>query len=216
MCQLLRSEHICLSGSAGEPVNKKKLDSLINHLSEDLNYVIREVGKRGVSETKLDADDYHALLSRREFRDLVVAELYETYFLPEWHESDWQLLRELVAIVTSERVREFVALSIVGGVIGNSAFAVLRSVIGRITAAMKKAKLPQDRWRPFQGMSDDLDGLEHYFRENGCARIMDVESSTGIPRERLHPLLKLLGFIHYRRRHVCYWCRPGTTPGKRS
>ena len=121
----------------------------------------------------------------------------------------------MVTILTGERVKEFVALSVAGGVMGNAAFAVLLYIVGRIISAMKKAKLPPSKWRPFYGMRDDIDGLEHFFRDNECARIVDVESSTGIPRERLYTLLKLLEFTHYRRQHACYWCRPGATPGMR-
>lgn len=193
-------------------MNKKDLHSLIDQLSTDLSYVIREVGKRGASERALNADDFGVLLSKREFQDLVIGELYEAYFLPERHESDWQLLRELVSILSNERVREFVALSVASGVIGNSAFAVLRAAIARIATEMKKAKLPSSKWQPFHAMRDDIDGLEEFFREHACAQIVKVESSTGISRERLYPLLKLLGFTHYRRQHICHWCKPGATP----
>jgi len=192
-------------------MDEKKLHSLINRDSEDLLYVIREVGKRGVPENELVVDDFQVLLSRKEFRDLVVGELYEAYFLPERHESDWQILRELVTIVTSERIREFVALAVVGGVIGNTAFAVLRAVLSRIIAEMRKAKLPSSKRQPFHGMRKDLDGIEGFFRNNGCAKIVEIESTTEIPRERLYPLLKLLGFKHYRRQRVCHWCKPGVT-----
>jgi hypothetical protein len=207
-----RASPFTYSDRVVKPMDEKRLDSVIDQVSDNLFYVIREVGKRGISENDVDADDFHALLSRKEFQDLVVGELYEAYFLPERHESDWQLLRELVTILTSERIKEFVALSVAGGVIGNTASAVLLSIVGRIISAMKKAKLPPSKWRPFYGMRDDIDGLEHFFRENECARIVDLESSTGIPRERLYPLLKLLGFTHYRRQHACYWCRPGHAP----
>lgn len=195
-------------------MNENKLQSLIDQVSEDLSYVIREVGKRGVSEIELDSDDFQVLISRKEFQDLVVGELYEAYFLPERHESDWQLLRELVGILASERVKEFIALSAVGGIIGRSAFEVLRAVIAQITTRMNKARLPITKRKPFQEMREDMDRLDDYFRENGCARIVEVESSTGIPREKLYPLLKLLGFTHYRRHHACHWCKPGAVPQK--
>lgn len=193
-------------------MDEKTLDTLIDQVSEDLSYVIREVAKRGVSESEVAADDFQILLSRKEFQDLVVGELYEAYFLPERHESDWQLLRELVTMLISTRVREFVAVSAARGIIGGSALAVLRAIIARITGQMKKARLPLSKQQPFQEIKKSIDGLEDYFRENGCARIAEVESSTGIPREKLYPLLKLLGFTHYRRQHACYWCKPGASP----
>ena len=192
-------------------MDEKRLRNLIDHASADLSYVIREVGKRGVSDNALEADDFGILLSRKEFKDLVVGELYEAYFLPERHEFDWQLVRELVTIITSERIQEFIALSAVTGVLGNAAFATLRSVLAKITAEMKKVKLPSKRQQPFRNMKADVDGVEAFFQRKGCARITEVESSTGIARERLRPLLKLLGFTHHRRKFVCHWCKPGTT-----
>jgi hypothetical protein len=123
-------------------------------------------------------------------------------------------LRELIAVLTSERIRQFVATTVVAGVIGNSAFAALRTVIARITTEMKKAKLPNSKLRPFEGMRHDVEHIEKYFQNTGYARIAEIESLTGIPRERIYPLIKLLGFTHYRRQHVCYWCRPGATMKK--
>src|SRR5215470_2545937 len=133
-------------------MEEKKLEGLIDQVSQDLRYVIRELGKRGIADSEVNADDFQILLLRKEFQDLVVGELYEAYFLPERHESDWQLLHELVAVLTSERLRDFVATAVLSGVIGNSAFAVLRSVIARITTEMKKAKLPSSKLLPYQEM----------------------------------------------------------------
>lgn len=194
-------------------MDDKKLNTLIDNASEDLSYVIREVGKRGSFENELDADDFEKLLLQKEFKDLVVGELYEAYFLPERHESDWQVLRELVTIFTSEPVKEFIVLSIVGGVLGNTAFAVLRAILRRIAAEMGKSKLPASREDPFRKIQRDVDGVEGFFHQNECARMTEIESSTGIPREKLYPLLRLLGFKHYRRdQPACHWCRPGATP----
>jgi hypothetical protein len=197
-------------------VDEQKLRTLIDHISGDLVYVIREVGERGAVENELEADDFEVLLSRKEFKDLVVGELYETYFLPERHESDWQVLRELLTIVTNEHVRQFVATSVVGGVVGSTAFEVLRAALGRILSEMRKAKLPSSRRQPFRAMKEDVNAVEAFFGESECARMTEIESSTGIPQGRLHPLLKLLGFKHYRREHACHWCRPGTAEVKRA
>jgi hypothetical protein len=90
-------------------MDQTELNRLIDQASGDLLYVIREVTKRGVSENELDADDFEVLLLRKEFKELVVAELYEAYFLPERHESDWQVLRELVTIATFRRKNDGVS-----------------------------------------------------------------------------------------------------------
>jgi hypothetical protein len=176
-----------------------------------LSYIIRRTGEKKPPDNLLDIDDFKALLSRKEFKDLVVGELYEAYFLPERHESDWQMLQEFVAVVTSEPFKEFIALAIVSGVVGRVTYDVLRIVVTWMIAEMRGAKFPLNRLQPFQEIENDIKIVEKYFRENKCERIGEIEKNTGIPREKLYPLLKLLGFKHYRRQYACYWCEPGAT-----
>ena len=191
-------------------MNKTALDRIVDQASYDLTHVIRAVAERGSVESELDADDYAALLTRREFKDVVIGELYESYFLPQRHEFDWQILHQIVTVVTSERLREFVAISAVSGVLGNAAFAALRAVLSRVRREMRYAKLPRKRQVPFRAMKADVASIERFFRDSPCARIATIELATSVPREKLYPLLKLLGFKHYRRKHTCYWCTPGT------
>jgi hypothetical protein len=195
-------------------MDENRLRKLIEQSSQDLSYVVREVGRRGIAETELEADDFSVLLERREFKDLVVGELYEAYFLPERHEFDWHLLKEMVAILTSEPIKEFVALSVVGSVLGSAACSALRALLAQTVSEIKKAKLPSGRQQPFRDMRNHVDGIEKFFQQRECARIAEVETSTGIPREKLYPLLKLLGFAHHRRKFVCHWCRPGAAAPK--
>jgi hypothetical protein len=189
-------------------MDNEKLDTLLAQASADLLYVIHEVGKRGVLENQTDVDDFGILLQRKEFKDLVVGEMYEAYFLPERHESDWQILHDIAAIIASEQLRAFVAASVVSGVLGNAAYAALRALLARVITEMKKCKLAASKRLPFQAMRDDVEKIEAFFRQKECAQIVDVEMSTGVPRERLYPLLKLLGFKHYNQ-HGHYWCAPG-------
>jgi hypothetical protein len=188
------------------------INELIEGAFGNVSYMIHSVGRRGIVERDLDVDDFRDLLSRREFRDLVIGELYEAYFLPQRHEFDWQVIHELVSIATSEQMKEFYAVAIVGGVLGNAATAVLRMLLKRVVSEMRAAKLPKARRDPFSAMEGDVGQIESFFLTHGCARINDVEASIKIDRERLYPLLRLLGFRHYRRTHTCYWCRDGATP----
>ncbi|MGO8790545.1 MAG: hypothetical protein ACLQVL_24615 [Terriglobia bacterium] len=192
-------------------MDERKFYDVMDQVSGDLSHVIQELGKRESTELELDADDFDVLISRKEFMDLVAGELYEAYFLPDRHESDLLLLRELLAIITSEHVKQFVLLSVASGVVGNTAFAVLRAVLVRILTLMKKAEVPASRCQPFSAMKRDVDRVAAFFRKNECARLEEIETSTGIPRDRLLPLLKLLGFKHYRRQNARRWCKPGAT-----
>lgn len=191
-------------------MNAKSLEELLEKESRDLTYVIRKVGERGVTDREVEADDYGLLLARREFRDLVVGELYETYFLPERHEFEWQILHQLVSILTSEKAREFVGMAITGGVVGNTAFAVLRAILSRIVSEISRARLPRGRQAAFLDMQDSVTKLEEFFAQHDHARIAEIESFTKVPREKIHPFLKLLGFKHERRANNCLWRRPGS------
>jgi hypothetical protein len=190
-------------------MGKNELDDVVQHVSQDLSYVIRMVGERGFSGSEEEADDYGVLLTRKEFRELVVAEIYEQYFLPERHEFDWQILHELALVLTSEKLRTFMISAVAAGILGNGAFAMLRAVLNRILTDMKVASLPAGRKAPYVEMKEVLNKIERYFQENAYGRISAIELYTEFPREKIYPLLKLLGFSHQRRKHNCLWCRPG-------
>jgi hypothetical protein len=193
----------------GEAMTEKGINDIIEKESYDLSYVIQAVGKRGITDSELQTDQYSLLLMSKEFRDLVVCELYETYFLPERHEFDWQILQEMVRILTNEKVREFVATTVIGGILGNGAFAAVRSILDRILSSLKDAGLVGVRQEPFLAMKANLEEIERFFGEQECSRIAEIESNTKVPREKLYPILKLLGFQHHRRANNCFWCRPG-------
>ena len=63
-------------------MDQTKLDGLVDQVSQDLSYVIRELGRRGVSDTESNADDFQMLLLRKEFRDLVVVNFMKRVFFP--------------------------------------------------------------------------------------------------------------------------------------
>lgn len=195
-------------------MKEDKLDRLIDGAFGNISYVIRGVGRRGLSEDERDADDFRELLQHKEFRSLVVGELYESYFLPDRHEFDWHVLHEIVTIMSSEQIKEFLALAVVSGLAGNGATVALRALFKRIIAERKRARIPSRGEDPFVAMNRDIKEIESFFQRCHYARISEIEVGTGIARERLYPLLKLTGFTHYRRRYTCYWCSPGTaTPG---
>lgn len=188
------------------------IDRIIEDSFGGAAYMIQAVARRGIIDEEIEVDDFTDLLSRREFQDVVIGELYEAYFLPKRHEFDWQVIHEIVSIMTSERLKEFYAVAALGGVIGNASYAALSMLLRRVVTEMKSAKLLKVRQDPFSAMEKDVRQIESFFRAKPCARIAEIEEATGVERERVYPLLKLLGFTHCRRLHSCYWCCPGARP----
>ena len=175
-------------------MDDSKLQRMVEDAFGDAAHVIQTVGKRGLLEVEQECDDFIELLLRREFRDVVVAELYEEYFLPKRHEFDWQVLHQIVSILTSEPIKEYCAMTVVGGVVGNAAWAALRLLLRRVVAEMRAANVSKSRRDVYLAMESDVAQVERFFKEAPCARITNIEESTRIDRARLYPLLKLLGF----------------------
>jgi hypothetical protein len=179
-------------------------------LEKGIEYVVDAVANRGWADTELEADDFAVLRMDRRIRDAQVAALYEEYFLPERHEFEWQVLSDIVTAVTTSPLGSFVAVAVAGGVIGNAAYDLLKALCAT-TAGLFESKLGKRasaRAKSFRQIGDDCDKLKSFFVKNHKARITEIENSTGIPREKIYPLLKIAGLRHQRRGEVCYWSIP--------
>jgi hypothetical protein len=164
-------------------------DTTIWEAQKSIEYVINGVAERGWMELPLDVDQFAELRKDQRFREAQVAALYEQYFLPERHESDWQMLAEIaqaiVKTITSSPVVDFAALAVTGGVIGNAAYDLIKSMCS-YTATLIAKKLGQKasgRVASFQQIGTDAQILKTFFQKIPKARIEEIEQSTGIPRE---------------------------------
>ena len=190
------------------------LNSIAANTVHDIEHIIESVTNRGYLETEREFDPFDTLRTRKEFRDLITSELYEAYFLPDRHEFDWAIVDRIVDLATNVNTIEFIKLSIAGGVVGNAAYELLKYVLGTVVKTAKHNKMRRTRWEPYGEMIADLDKIREFFDCHEAARIHDIESETEIPREKLYPLLRLLGFSHFRRTtKTCLWCRPNTHEG---
>ncbi len=189
-------------------------DPTIWETQRNIEYVISSVAKRGWIETPLDIDQFAELRQEARYRDAQIAALYEQYFLPERHETDWQLLSETVQAVVhavgTSPAAAFAAQSVASGVIGNAAFAIITKMCS-YTASQLQLKLgnrAQERASSFKQISDDAETLKSFFQKVPKARIVEIEQATGIPRDKISPMLKIAGFNHHRRGTPCYWELP--------
>src|SRR5207248_1928049 len=127
---------------------------------------------------------------------------------------DWQVLSEIVHAVihaiTSSPTVDFAALAMAGGVIGNAAYDLLKKMCYD-TASLLEKKLGEkahERVASFKQIGADAETLKTFFQHTPKARIDEIEQKTGIPREKIYPLLKQAGLNHYRRGTPCYWELP--------
>jgi hypothetical protein len=189
----------------------KELEQLLGPPLGTIAHIAAAVAERGIIERPEEEDQFVQLRARKEFRDLIVAEIYEHYFLPQRHEFDWQIVGQFVDAMCSSKVAERVA----SGVVGNAAYEILKYLLKRVQGALVAKGFSAERVGPYDKMRMNVEALERYFSGLGqCARIADIEAGTGLRREELYPLLRLLGFSHHRRKHNCLWCPSGVKPVK--
>jgi hypothetical protein len=134
-------------------MDDKNVDDLVDSAMNEIEYVVREVGKRGFEDSQEEADCYGRLRLRKEFKELIAGEIYEAYFLPERHEFDWMIVYEIVEVMTSPKIMEFLkqsALPVVSGFASKALYDVLKATLKRTIAAMRKESLPDARQQPYE------------------------------------------------------------------
>jgi phosphohistidine swiveling domain-containing protein len=175
-----------------------------------LQSIVDSVFLRGYEDRSGSVDDYSLLVKRREFRDLVAGEIYESYFPPSRHEFDYLLVKEIVDAVSANPVAAYAATAIAGGVIGNAAYDLIKKFAR--TVAEKFRERDEERAGIWSDLADDVQKIELYFQRRDHASTREIEDSTGIERERLVPLLKLLGFKFDRTKGRSGWICRGKHP----
>lgn len=182
-------------------------DDIIEDVQRGIDFVLNEVAKKPWEDRRMEQDQFAILRKDQNFRDAQIAALYEQYFLPDRHEHEWLILSEIAHAITTSSIAEFVGLSIAGGVIGNAAYDLMKKLCS-YTASQYKKKLgdkAKERADSFQQIASDTETLKLFFANNKKARIDEIEQKTGLPREKIYPLMKLAGFNHFRRENACYW-----------
>jgi hypothetical protein len=189
-------------------------DETIWEAQKNIEYIINGLANKEWAEVAANIDQFAELRQGRRFREAQIADLYEQYFLPERHESDWQLLAEIVHTVVNVAISspavDFASGAIAGGVIGNAAYDLLKSLCHYVASKFQEkfGEKAHQRAASFKQIGDDAEVLKTFFQGIPKARIEEIEQATKLSREKIYPLLKLAGLNHYRRGTPCYWELP--------
>ena len=181
----------------------KMLESTISRL----DWTIDNVLKRGYDDYEEDIEDYSKSIEKYEIRKMITFELYENYFTPKRHEFELQIIVEIVdAVVKYQSLLAFIGGAAISGVIGSSVYDLLKNIISHISGKFSTKDKKRDEI--FLTLKSDITLLEKYFENNDAAKIEELEDKLKIERERLVPLLKLLGFKRYKRKNKKIWVKP--------
>lgn len=185
--------------------NKDNFKELITPTISNIDWTIDNLMMRGYDDVSQDIDDYSELISKYEFRKLIVFELYENYFLPERHEFELQILNEIVEAVQKYQPWSYLAGAAISGVVGNSVYDLLKKLLSHVSSKFKNKD--DKRSKIFNNIKTDISNIEKYFEKHKSADIVELEKHLNIDRDKLLPLLKLLGFKCRRRKNKKLWMK---------
>ena len=170
-------------------------------------YILSGVERNGWDDYQLNLDDFSVLRNRNEYKTQIIASMYEQYFLPERHEWEYLFLKEIIDEITNGDPSQFITVSVISGIVGNAAYDLLihlcKLIIGKIT--LSKLNNYSERIKGFEDIITDTEKIKNFFNNKNSARIEEIENSTGVSRERIYPIIKLAGLVHYRRETPCIW-----------
>ncbi len=109
----------------------------MNSIQPNIDWTIDNVLKRSYEEVPQEVDDYSSLLEKYEFRNLVVFELYENYFLPQRHEFELQILNDIVEAVVKYQPWSYPVGAAASGVIGSTVYDLLKYLLSYVSAKFK-------------------------------------------------------------------------------
>lgn len=187
-------------------MDDKDFEKFLNSKQSNIDWTIDNTLKRGYEEVILDIDDYSLLLEKHEFRNLIIFELYENFFLPQRHEFELQILTYIVDAVVEYKPWSYAAGAAASGVIGNTIYDLLKKLFSHVSAKYKDRD--EVRSKIFSTLENEIDKIEKYFEIHESGKIDELEICLDIDRDRLVPLLKLLGFKCYKRKKSKLWVRP--------
>jgi hypothetical protein len=182
----------------------KDLEARVERVAREVETTLDRVLARGFDDTVSSDDDYSLLVQRREWRDLVVLEIYEAYFPPPRHEFEHELIQHIVRAITESSGAKYLADAIATGLVGTAAWEILRSAV---TAARQRLE-GYRRAEPFVDMQKTIDGIEKFFRHRKQATVGELSKVIGVEPQRLEPILRLLGFSVKRKKQARVWRRP--------
>ncbi len=175
-----------------------------------VQYIISEVAARDWVDPISDHDDFAQLRHDRTFREAATSALYEEYFPPRRHETDWQILSEIVGAVVNSPLAGFAANALASSIIGGAGYDLFKSLC-RFASTQFKVQVgdrARSRANPFEQMANNAEALQAFFATTRRASIAEIEHGTKISREKLYPLLKIAGLRQYRSGSERIWELP--------
>lgn len=163
---------------------------------------ISQVEKRGIDNIVEQVDDYSILIERSEFKNNVITEIYDNYFPPKRHEFELQIIVDIVEAVINSKLMLFTAGAAASGLIGDTFTNIVKRLLSKVINSFKSSDEEKEK---FKGLLEEVEKIEKYFNKKSKQEINKLVKEIDIEKERLIPILKLLGFKSYKKKGKKYW-----------
>ena len=96
----------------------------------------------------------------------------------------------------------FTAGAAASGLIGDTFTNIVKRLLRKIINGFKNNNKEQEK---FEELLGDIENVEIYFKKNPKQEMNLLVKDLNIEKERLIPILKLLGFKSYKKKGMKYW-----------
>lgn len=183
---------------------------------KSIDYILNEVFLRGYDDKADESNNFLHLIQKKEFKDLIALEIYESYFWNERHEFDLQLLKEIVNNVCNYFNTPEIMQQIESGLLQTLPSAIIISMISKIWSKIKEYKnkkneIVSEEDSSWLRIKRNIEKIDKEFLNHDYILSDDIEQIFATSREEILPLLKLYGcecFFDKKRKRTI-WLRPG-------
>jgi len=169
-----------------------------------ISNTVTQVINRGFDENEELYDDYSELIEKYEYKNAVIVGIYESYFPPKRHEFELQLITDIIEAVINSKLALFTIGAAASGLIGDTFTNVVKKLLRKIIEGFKGQ--PNEE-KKFKTILSDVEKIEKYFNDKEKEEIMVLVEKLGIEKERLIPLLKLLGYKAKKKKDKRFWIK---------
>ena len=187
-------------------------------LNKNIEYIIDEIVARDFNFNPSECNDFSILLQRKDFKDLIALEIYETFFWEDRHEFDLQLLKEIVDSVSAYFNDPETIMQIKTGLVQTLPSVIIVAMTNAIWNKLKS--IPKNKKKSENGDSSwtriekNVKKIDEIFSIYDYILTNEIEAVFDTSREEILPLLKLCGCKCYIDKKRSIWLKVGLSEDK--
>lgn len=180
---------------------------------KNIDYILDAVIARGYNDNSSECNDFVELIQKKDFKDLIALELYETYFWNERHEFDLQLLKEIVDSVATFFNDPETIMQIKTGLLQTlpsvMVVALITAIWEKIKTIVTKQGAYTDENSNWIRLKRNMEKIDKEFSSHDYVFADEIEQIFDTNRDEIQPLLKLCGCKCFFDKKRSIWIKAG-------